>query len=147
LANAGDYPAGLNLPWAAPLDDWPDERCTDVESGLHRNPVRFVAHDGAIYAIKELLERVAEKEYGLLRSLEELSLPVVEPVGLVTDRPLVPGGARRGLLVTRLLQHSMPFRNVISRGVSATQAARAWARETATAARTRTAPARDTETP
>jgi len=122
LANAGDYPAGLNLPWAAPLDDWPDERCTDVESGLHRNPVRFVAHDGAIYAIKELLERVAEKEYGLLRSLEELSLPVVEPVGLVTDRPLVPGGEPRGLLVTRFLQHSMPFRNVISRGVSAAQA-------------------------
>jgi hypothetical protein len=122
LANAEDYPAGLNLPWATPLEDWPDERCTDVERGLHRNPVRFVAHDGAIYAIKELLERVAEKEYGLLRSLEELSLPVVEPVGLVTDRPLVPGDERRGLLVTRFLQHSMPFRNVISRGVSATQA-------------------------
>jgi hypothetical protein len=122
LANAGDYPAGLNLPWATPLDDWPDESCTDVESGLHRNPVRFVAHDGAIYAIKELLERVAEREYALLRSLEELSLPVVEPVGLVTDRPIVPGGEPRGLLVTRFLQHSMPFRNVISRGVSATQA-------------------------
>jgi hypothetical protein len=122
LANAEDYPAGLNLPWATPLEDWPDERCTDVERGLHRNPVRFVAHEGAIYAIKELLERVAEREYALLRSLEELSLPVVEPVGLVTDRPIVPGDERRGLLVTRFLQHSMPFRNVISRGVSATQA-------------------------
>jgi hypothetical protein len=122
LANAGDYPAGLDLPWATPLDDWPDERCTDVERGLHRNPVRFVAHDGAIYAIKELLERVAGREYALLRSLEELSLPVVEPVGLVTDRPVVPGGEARGLLVTRFLQHSMPFRNVISRGVSKPQA-------------------------
>jgi hypothetical protein len=122
LANAEDYPAGLNLPWATPLEDWPDDRCTDVERGLHRNPVRFVAHEGAIYAIKELLERVAEREYALLRSLEELSLPVVEPVGLVTDRPIVPGGEPRGLLVTRFLQHSMPFRNVISRGVSAAQA-------------------------
>lgn len=122
LANAEDYPAGLNLPWATPLEDWPDDRCTDVERGLHRNPVRFVAHEGAIYAIKELLERVAEREYALLRSLEELSLPVVEPVGLVTDRPVVPGGEPRGLLVTRFLQHSMPFRNVISRGVSAGQA-------------------------
>lgn len=122
LANAGEYPAGLNLPWATPLDDWPDERCTDVESGLHRNPVRFVAYEGAIYAIKELLERVAGREYALLRSLEELSLPVVEPVGLVTDRPIVPGGEPRGLLVTRFLQHSMPFRNVISRGVSKAQA-------------------------
>mgnify|MGYP001090529665 CR=1 FL=1 len=71
LAKAEDYPAGLNLPWATPLEDWPDERCTDVERGLHRNPVRFVAHEGAIYAIKELLERVAEREYALLRSLEE----------------------------------------------------------------------------
>jgi hypothetical protein len=122
LASAEDYPAGLNLPWATPLEAWPDERCTDVERGLHRNPVRFVAHDGAIYAIKELLERVAEREYALLRSLRELSLPVVEPVGLVTDRPTVPGAEGRGLLVTRFLQHSMPFRNVISRGVSASQA-------------------------
>jgi hypothetical protein len=122
LASAEDYPAGLNLPWATPLEDWPDERCTDVERGLHRNPVRFVAHDGAIYAIKELLERVAGREYALLRALQELSLPVVEPVGLVTDRPIAPGGEPRGLLVTRFLQHSMPFRNVISRGVSAAQA-------------------------
>ena len=122
LANAEDYPAGLNVPWATPLEAWPDERCTDVEHGLHRNPVRFVAHDGAIYAIKELLERVAEREYALLRSLQELSLPVVEPVGLVTDRTAAPGDEPRGLLVTRFLQHSMPFRNVISRGVSASQA-------------------------
>jgi hypothetical protein len=122
LANAEDYPAGLELPWATPLEQWPDERCTDVERGLHRNPVRFVAHDNAIYAIKELLEHVAEREYALLRSLQELSMPVVEPVGLVTDRPVRPGGDPHGLLVTRFLQHSMPFRHVISRGVTAAQA-------------------------
>ena len=122
LAKAEDYPAGLNLPWATPLEQWPDERCTDVERGLHRNPVRFVAHEGAIYAIKELLQHVAEREYALLRALQELDLPVVEPVGLVTDRPVPPGEDPRGLLVTRFLQHSMPFRHVISRGVTAAQA-------------------------
>ncbi len=121
LANAEDYPAGLTLPWATPLEQWPDESCTDVERGLHRNPVRFVAHENAIYAIKELLEHVAEREYALLRSLRELNLPVVEPVGLVTDRP-AQDGERRGLVVTRFLQHSMPFRHVISRGVTVTQA-------------------------
>ena len=77
LANPEHYPAGLDLPWAAPLGQWPDERCTDVERGLHRNPVRFVAHDGVIYAIKELLEHVADREYALLRALEERQLPVV----------------------------------------------------------------------
>jgi hypothetical protein len=122
LANAGDYPAGLELPWATPLEQWPDDRCTDVERGLHRNPVRFVTHDGSIYAIKELLEHVAIREYAMLRSLEELGLPVVEPVGLVTERPAPSGSEPRGLVVTRFLQHSMPFRHVISRGVTATQA-------------------------
>jgi hypothetical protein len=58
----------------------------------------------------------------MLRSLQELDLPVVEPVGLVTDRPVPEGGDKRGLLVTRFLQHSMPFRHVISRGVSVAQA-------------------------
>jgi Domain of unknown function (DUF4032)/Lipopolysaccharide kinase (Kdo/WaaP) family len=122
LAKAEEYPAGLNLPWATPLEQWPDERCTDVERGLHRNPVRFVSHEGAIYAIKELLEHVAAREYAMLRSLEELNLPVVEPVGLVTDRPPHADGERRGLVVTRFLQHSMPFRHVISRGVTLHQA-------------------------
>src|SRR5512139_1772968 len=122
LADPEHYPAGLDLPWAVPLEQWPDERCTDVERGLHRNPVRFVTHDGAIFAIKELLEHVAEREYSLLRALEERQLPVVEPVGLVTDRPASSGHDPNGLLVTRFLQHSMPFRHVISRGVSVTQA-------------------------
>lgn len=122
LANAEDYPAGLRLPWALPLDSWPDEHCTEVERGLHRNPVRFAMHEGVIYAIKELLERVAEREYAMLRSLEALSLPVVEPVGLVTERPRLQGEEPHGLLVTRFLHHSMPFRHVISRGVTVGQA-------------------------
>jgi hypothetical protein len=122
LAQAEQYPQGLNLPWATPLEQWPDESCTDVERGLHRNPVRFVAHQGAIFAIKELLEHVANREYALLRSLEALGLPVVEPVGLVTDRPASAGSEKRGLLVTRFLQHSKPFRHVMSQGVSATRA-------------------------
>jgi len=123
LANADDYPAGLNLPWATPLEQWPDEICTDVERGLHRNPVRFVAFEGAIYTIKELLEHVATREFTMLRALQELQLPVVEPVGVVTERRVAgPNEERRGLLVTRFLKHSMPFRHVIARGVTPTQA-------------------------
>jgi hypothetical protein len=122
LAHADDYPRGLQLPWQLPLESWPDERCTEIERGLHRNPVRFATYEGMIYAVKELIERIAEREYALLRSLEALGLPVVRPVGLVTDRPRPPDTEPRGLLVTRFLQHSMPFRHVISRGVTVTQA-------------------------
>jgi hypothetical protein len=122
LADAEEYPAGLALPWADPLPEWPAELCTDAARGLHRNPVRFVEHQGSVFAIKELLQHVAQREYRLLRSLQELELPVVEPVGLVTDRPVSAGAEPRGLLVTRYLKHSMPFRLVISRGVSTVQA-------------------------
>jgi hypothetical protein len=122
LAKADEYPAGLTLPWATPLEQWPDDICTEVERGLHRNPVRFVAHEGSIYTIKELLEHVASREYTMLRALEALQLPVVEPVGLVIERPAAAGHEPRGLLVTRFLKHSMPFRHVIARGVSVTQA-------------------------
>jgi hypothetical protein len=123
LANPDDYPAGLTVPWSLPLAQWPDALCVDVERGLHRNPVRFIEHGGSIYAVKELLEHVAAREYDLLRSLEQQGLAVVEPVGLVTDRDTAPGSPDRwGLLVTRYLHHSMPFRHVIARGATETQA-------------------------
>jgi hypothetical protein len=123
LAQPDDYPTGLNLPWARPLEQWPDGLFVDVARGLHRNPVRFAEFSGAVYAIKELLEHVAEREYRLLRALQQLSLPVVEPIGLVTDRPAPAGAADRwGLVVTRYLRHSMPFRHVIARGTTEAQA-------------------------
>ena len=40
----------------------------------------------------------------------------------MTERPPHADGERRGLVVTRFLQHSMPFRHVISRGVTVQQA-------------------------
>jgi hypothetical protein len=123
LAQPDDYPTGLNLPWARPLGQWPDGLFVDVARGLHRNPVRFAEFSGAVYAIKELLEHVAEREYRLLRALQQLSLPVVEPIGLITDRPAPAGAADRwGLVVTRYLRHSMPFRHVIARGTTEAQA-------------------------
>lgn len=122
IASADTYPQGLELPWATPLADWPAELFVDVARGISRNLVRFVAHGGVVYAIKELLEPVAVREYSLLRSLGELQLPVVEPVGLVTDRTAQQPDNRKALLVTRFLNHSLPFRYVISSGVSAAKA-------------------------
>jgi hypothetical protein len=126
LANAATYPAGLQLPWSQPLAHWPEEHFVDVARGISRNLVRFVEREGAVYALKELLEHVASREYSLLRSLTELDLPVVEPVGLVTEREPVPmdsgGHEQMALLVTRFLPHALPFRTVISGGVSVAQA-------------------------
>jgi len=53
-------------------------------------------------------------------------MPVVEPVGLVTERQPVTTDSgsheRMALLVTRFLSHSLPFRTVISGGASLEQA-------------------------
>ncbi|MEJ2515823.1 MAG: DUF4032 domain-containing protein [Gammaproteobacteria bacterium] len=123
IASPGEFPAGLDLPWRDPLESWEHPALVRLTRGISRNIVRFAAYRDAVYAIKELDERLAEREYGLLRELVELGLPVVEPVCLVTERT-TPGAAGRGLLVTRYLDHSVPLRSLISGGASAEQASK-----------------------
>ena len=120
IASPGEFPPGLDLPWQVPLERWEHPDLVRLTRGISRNVVRFVAHRDAVYAVKEMHERLAEREYGLLRSLVELGLPVVEPVCLATERA---GEGARGLLVTRYLDHSLPLRSLISGGASAGQAA------------------------
>ena len=74
--------------------------------GISRHVVRFVEYDGALYALKELPERPARREWTLLRRLQGQALPVVEPVGIVTDR----GHDLDAILVTRHLDYSLPYR-------------------------------------
>ncbi len=74
--------------------------------GISRHVVRFVEYDGALYALKELPERPARREWTLLRRLQGQALPVVEPVGIVTDR----GNDLDAILVTRHLDYSLPYR-------------------------------------
>src|SRR3954470_6190178 len=80
------HPTFLDLPWDEPLEDWRHERIAQVVRGISRHVVRFVDYDGSLYALKELPRRYAEREYRLLRSLEEEEMPVVEAVGVVTER-------------------------------------------------------------
>ena len=50
----------LSLPWTEPLEDWTDERLVEIrQRGISRHVVRFVADDGALYALKEINERLA----------------------------------------------------------------------------------------
>jgi len=116
------HPDFLDLPWDTPLDEWESERIVEVARGIHRHVVRFVNYDGALFALKELPERVAQREYRMLRRLADEGIPVVEVIGVVSERS---PAARRAasylssdsdtseldsVLITRHLDFSLPYR-------------------------------------
>ena len=112
------HPDFLDLPWHLPLETWRSDRLVDVPRGISRHVVRFVRYGEAIYALKELPHRLAEREYRLLAELDRLFIPVVEVAALVTGRQV---GPRRGLddygleavLIPRPLDFSLPYRRVL----------------------------------
>jgi hypothetical protein len=108
-----DQAAGLlSLPWTAPLEDWRDERLVEIrQRGISRHVVRFVADDGKLFALKSLSERLARREYRLLRALAELNVPAVEVVGVVVGR----GRDTDAILVTNFLDYSTTYRALFSR--------------------------------
>ena len=107
-----DAAAGLlTLPWAEPLADWADPRLVEIrQRGISRHVVRFVADSGELYALKSISERLARREYRLLRALAELNVPAVEVVGIVVDR----GADEDAILVTRYLDYSATYRALFS---------------------------------
>ncbi|OLT00401.1 lipopolysaccharide kinase [Pseudonocardia sp. CNS-004] len=118
-----EHAAGLlSLPWDQPLEDWTDERLLEVaHRGISRHVVRFVEADGHVYALKEIDERLARREYRLLGRLEELGMPAVSALGVCVERPTVAGEDGGGtpqdaVLVTRFLDYSMSYRYVFSHG-------------------------------
>ncbi|MBA2389467.1 MAG: DUF4032 domain-containing protein [Geodermatophilaceae bacterium] len=97
----------LSLPWREPLADWVDDRLVEVpQRGLSRHIVRFVAEAGDVFALKEIDERLARKEYQLLRQLVKLGIPAVEVLGVVVDR----GPDTDAILVTHFLDFSTSYR-------------------------------------
>jgi len=108
------HPSFLDLPWNVPLEEWTSPRLVNLIRGISRHVVRFVEYDGALYALKELPERPARREWTLLRRLEGQSLPVVEAVGIVTGR----ANDLDAMLITRHLEFSLPYRALFSaRGI------------------------------
>jgi hypothetical protein len=107
-----DAAAGLlTLPWAQALADWDDPRLVEIrQRGISRHVVRFVADSGELYALKSISERLARREYRLLRALAELNVPAVEVVGIVVDR----GADEDAILVTRYLDYSVTYRALFS---------------------------------
>jgi hypothetical protein len=108
-------PTFLDLPWDQPLEEWQSERVVQVVRGISRHVVRFVDYDGRLYALKELPRRYAEREYRLLRRLEEEEMPVVDVVGVVTER----ADDLDAVLITRHLEYSIPYRALFSDGAPA----------------------------
>lgn len=135
IASPSHYFTDLRLPWSRHLSEWPDDHFVEVARGIHRNVVKFIGHKDRVYALKELSSAIATKEYRLLRELEEMGLPVVEPVGLVTHRDenvkeaSQPNDGKeavfnikgRGLLITNYLVGALPYRVIIQQGISPEQ--------------------------
>jgi hypothetical protein len=70
-----------------------------------------VGYDAELYALKELPPTVAEREYDLLRRLEDLRLPAVRAVGhAITDS----SAGEASVLVTRYLDHSLPYSELLA---------------------------------
>jgi hypothetical protein len=102
----------LDLPWELPLESWPDEVLIPLPRGISRHVVRFVAVGSTVMALKETTEELAEREFRLLRELEELQAPAVHGVGVVSGRTDVEGNPLPGVLLTEHLTWSIPYRTV-----------------------------------
>jgi hypothetical protein len=108
-AQASDVPELLGLPWELPLAQWPGDLLVRVRDlGQARHVVRFVEASGTLVALKEMPEDLVAREHRLLTYLAEESVPAVEFLGTVTGR----GGDGNGILLTRYLEFSLPYRAV-----------------------------------
>jgi len=113
LADPADHPHVGLLPFAGDLEDWNLPNVHGV-LGLHRHVVRLVelgeGNQRTTYVVKELPDHLVLREYRLLRWLAEGRLPTAVVVAAVTER----SGGRDGLLVTRHLDYSLPYRSLLS---------------------------------
>jgi hypothetical protein len=107
-------PALLDLPWDIPLEEWPADQLVALPRGISRHVVRFVRLGDLVFAVKEISEPIALREYGLLRQLERREMPAVEAVGVVSGRVDADGQPLDPALVTRHLQFSLPYRALFS---------------------------------
>ncbi len=108
------HPDFVDLPWEQPLLDWDIARLVELPKGISRHTVRFVEYPSGIYVIKQLPVRPADRDYTMLRKLEEEEGPAVEPVGLVKNAAIDPGAEESAALITRYLDYSFSYRELLS---------------------------------
>ncbi len=129
LVTRPGHPTFTDLPWELPLETWDSDRLVTPVRGISRHVVRFVAYGPDMYAIKEMPDRVVEREYRLLRGLAESNAPVVEVVGMASGRTASAAGPGAGYgaddghgigdeldgtLITRHLAFSLPYRTLFA---------------------------------
>ncbi|WP_440710021.1 DUF4032 domain-containing protein [Herbiconiux sp. YIM B11900] len=114
ITSATADPALLDLPWSVPLDEWPDEYIAALPKGISRHLVRFAHLSGHVIAIKETTDEMAKREYEMLRTLQRLDVPCVDPLAVITNRHDADGEPLRSALVTRHLKFSLPYRALFS---------------------------------
>jgi tRNA A-37 threonylcarbamoyl transferase component Bud32 len=114
LTGAPSDPDLIRLPWDVPLEEWPAHHLVSLPRGISRHVVRFARLSGKVYAIKEISEYYAKREYRLLWDLSRMDTPSVEPVAVVTGRTDANGEPLDSALITQHLQFSLPYRAVMS---------------------------------
>ncbi|MFI5060948.1 MAG: DUF4032 domain-containing protein [Actinomycetales bacterium] len=107
-------PALLDLPWNLPLDEWSNEHIAILPKGISRHLVRFANLSGYVIAIKETTAEMAKREYEMLRTLQRVDIPCVDPLAVITNRTDEEGDALKAVLVTRHLKFSLPYRALFS---------------------------------
>jgi tRNA A-37 threonylcarbamoyl transferase component Bud32 len=102
----------LDLPWDVPLEHWPEEHLVALPRGISRHVVRYARAGDEVVAVKELAARPALREYELLRVLDRLGIPGVDPLAVVTGRTDAAGEPLEPVLITRHLKGSLPYRSM-----------------------------------
>src|SRR5688500_12076023 len=107
-------PALLDLPSDLPLENWPNETIASLPKGISRHLVRFANLSGYVVAVKETTSEMAKGEYDMLRTLQRLDIPCVDPVAVITGRTDDSAEPLPSVLVTRHLKFSLPYRALFS---------------------------------
>ena len=88
-----------------------------MPKGLSRHTVRFAHLGDHVIAIKETLLDLAKREYEVLKKLEKLDVPCVEPFAIISNRKDTSGNELPAVLITRHLKFSLPYRAMWSQGL------------------------------
>ncbi|GAB2891831.1 DUF4032 domain-containing protein [Neomicrococcus lactis] len=115
IISANVTSALVDFPWDTPLEEWPTGNLAAMPRGLSRHVVRFAYMGNEVVAVKETVERPARHEYNMLRRLNGLHVPSVEPVAIVLNRTSPTGEDLGAALVTKHLSYSLPYRALFSR--------------------------------